>query len=74
MDRRPAKSRGLDGPKKGNTTYGPEETPQTDSVCPKSSVSVTNPMLDAGSKKPNKPTVELMMNLDVDTPAFLSSP
>ena len=38
------------------------------------SVSVTNPILDAGSKKPNNPTVELIINLDVDTPAFLSSP
>ena len=70
----PAKSLGVEGPKKGKTKYGPDSTPHTLKVCPKSSFSDTRPILAAGSKKPSIPTVELIINRDVDTPAFLNSP
>ena len=70
----PVKSLGVDGPKNGRIIYGPDSTPHTARVCPKSSFSEINPILAAGSKKPNTQTVEFIINRPVETPAFLNSP
>jgi hypothetical protein len=57
------------GPSNGNTTYGPDGTPQYASVWPKSSLSRARPMLLATSKMPSRPTVELTTKRLSDLPA-----
>ena len=60
----PEKSLALEGPNNGSIKNGPSGKPQTAKVSPKSSLCPSIPHLEAVSKTPNRPNVELIKNLE----------
>ena len=60
----PANPLGVEGPYNGIIKNGPDPTPQTPHVWPKSSSCLSRPNLDPTSINPPRPMVELIKNLE----------
>ena len=64
----------VDGPNAGSIIYGPEPTPQTANVCPKSSSCLSRPIFDATSINPANPIVELIIKRVISFSDFFGLP